>query len=68
MNQFKVGQTVKLVKKIDGGLSAEIGDTGRIEMITDDPEYPIDIHWFKKGDTEAVHPSEIILVEEENQK
>lgn len=66
MNQFKVGQTVKLIKKLDEGLSAKIGTTGRIKAINDDSEYPIDVYWFKREDTEAVHPSEIILVEEEN--
>lgn len=65
MNQFKVGQTVKLVSKIDNGLSAEIGEIGRIEELTTDPEYPVDVYWFKRKDREAVHPSEIIIVEEE---
>lgn len=66
MSNFQVGQKVKLVNKIDDGLSSEIGDVGRIERIDNDPEYPIDVYWFKREDTEAVHPSEIILVEEEN--
>ncbi|MFB8538238.1 hypothetical protein [Enterococcus thailandicus] len=68
MSNFKVGQIVKLIKKLDNGLSAEIGDTGRIEAIDDDPEYPIGVFWFKDKDEEAVHPSEIIIVEEEIQK
>ncbi|EOS7984775.1 hypothetical protein ACQ63G_001821 [Enterococcus hirae] len=66
MNQFKVGQTVQLIKKLDEGLSAKIGTTGRIKAINDDQEYPIDVYWFKREDIEAVHPSEIILVEEGN--
>lgn len=68
MSDFQIGQTVKLVRKIDDNLSAEIGETGRIEALDVDPVYPIGVRWFKGGDDEAVHPNEIIIVEEENQK
>lgn len=66
MSNFKVGQIVKLIKKLDNGLSAEIGDTGRIEAIDDDPEYPIGVFWFKDEENESVNPSEIVIIEEEN--
>lgn len=66
MSNFKVGQIVKLIKKLDNGLSAEIGDTGRIEMIDDDSDYPIGVYWFKDEENESVNPSEIVIIEEEN--
>ena len=66
MSNFQVGQKVKLVNKIDDGLSSEIGDVGRIERIDNDPDYTIGVHWFKDETDEAVHPSEIILLKEEN--
>lgn len=65
MSQFQKGQTVKLIRKKDDGLSAEIGDIGKIEELTDDHEYPIDVYWLETDTSEAVHPSEIIIVEEE---
>lgn len=65
MSQFQIGQTVKLIKKKDDGLSAEIGDLGKIDDLTDDNEYPIDVHWIETDVFEAVHPSEITIVEED---
>lgn len=66
MSHFKIGQKVKLIAKNDDGLSAEVGPIGRIEELTTDPEYPIDVFWFQTEGSEAVHPSEIITFEEEN--
>jgi hypothetical protein len=62
MTDFKAGQIVKLVRMLDQGLSAEIGDIGTIEELTTDPEYPINVAWLKNGEIEAVDPNEIKVV------
>lgn len=64
MNNFKVGQLVKLVKALDQGLSAEIGAVGTIEEITTDPEYPINVAWLETGWVDGVAPSEIRIVKD----
>jgi len=66
MSEFKVGQEVLLVQKNDSGLDAQIGDVGKVSEITDDCEYPINVTWLRNGKQEAVHPSELKLIEEEN--
>ena len=38
MSILKVGQTVKLISKLDKGLDAEVGDIGEIKELTTDPE------------------------------
>lgn len=64
MTDFKVGQIVRLVKTLDLGLSAGIGDVGTIEEITTDPEYPINVAWLETGWVDGVAPSEIRIVKD----
>ncbi|WHA08811.1 hypothetical protein P3T75_10950 [Enterococcus montenegrensis] len=64
MTDFKVGQTVELVRKLDGGLSADIGDVGTIEELTNDPDFPINIAWLKNGEIEAVNRREIVIIKD----
>lgn len=64
MTELKIGQTVRLVKALDQGLSAEIGEVGTIEEITTDPEYPINVAWLKNGEVEGVDSSEIRLIKD----
>ena len=64
MTDFKVGQIVRLVKTLDLGLSAGIGDVGTIEEITTEPEYPINVAWLETGWVDGVAPSEIRIVKD----
>ena len=41
--EFKVGDSVRVIKTIDSGVDAIVGDIGTIDEITNDITYPVNV-------------------------
>ena len=64
MNDFKIGNKVMVVDRLDSGLLADYGDIGHIYEFTGNCEYPANVK-FDNDMIEAMALEEIEIIKEE---